>query len=389
MTEGTPPKNRCIACRETIEPDARLCPHCRSSQSPDHWKLFGTILKWVGGSAAVISLLTGMVQVNSLFRSWQSRQETVTELAKAAQLQANAGDYAGAWRLYEQALQLEPGSRSARDGEADLAMRWLRNIRISENQSFSQIVDPLLPVLYRAAASGNTRRAADALAHIGWANYLKNRDLGSASSGELAGPSVEEQFQAALKADSANVYAHAMWGFWIAYRGDDLSQADQQFSEALKTGRDRPYVQSLRIWAYLNREGDTDSAVELIRLADEMRQAHENIEANVKRRIVEDVYMAGADNTDENLNRIISAVSSANHLATLVWLGQGTNLESDRRYRFYHARLSEGAGDLPAALAEYKALQALSFPLEHVLAQQVVLGINRISAHGPNEAAHK
>jgi tetratricopeptide (TPR) repeat protein len=286
MTEVTSPKSRCIACRETIEPDARLCPHCRTSQSPDRWKLFGTILKWVGGSAAVISLLTAMLQVNSLFRSWQSRQETVSELAKAARLQANAGDYAGAWKLYDQALQLEPGSRPARDGQGDLAMQWLRDIRVSEKQSFSQVVDPLLPVLYRAAVSGNNRRAADALAHIGWANYLKNRDLGTASSGELAGPSVEEQFQAALRADSANVYAHAMWGFWIAYRGGDLSEADRHFSEALKAGRDRQYVQSLRIWAYLNREGDTEAAVALIRLADEMRQNRENIEPGTKMRIV-------------------------------------------------------------------------------------------------------
>lgn len=382
MIEDTPPRNRCVACRETIEPDARLCPHCRSPQSPERWKRFATILKWVGGSAAVISLLTGMLQVNSLFRSWQSRQETVRELAKAAQLQANASDYAGAWRLYEQALQLEPGFRPARDGQGDLAMRWLRNIRVSENQSFSQVVDPLLPVLYRAAASGNARRTADALAHIGWANYLKNRDLGAGFSGELPGPSVEEQFKAALKADSANVYAHAMWGFWIAYRGGDLSQAGLHFSEALKTGRDRQYVQSLRIWAYLNRERDRESAVELIRMADEMRQTHESIDPELKRRIVEDVYMSSEDTTAEAVNRIVSAVPPANHLATMVWLAQGTNLESDQRYRFYHARLSEGAGDLPTALAEYKALQALSFPLEQVLAQQVTLGIGRISAQG-------
>jgi hypothetical protein len=96
--------------------------------------------------------------------------------------------------------------------------------------------------------------------------------------------------------------------------------------------------------------------------------------------------MGGADTTVEAANQIVSAVPPANHLATLVWLAQGTNLESDRRYMFYHARLSERAGDLPTALAEYKALQALSFPLERVLAQQVVLGIDRISAQGASQA---
>ena len=344
--------------------------------------MLGTILKWVGGSAAVISLLTGMVQVNGLFRSWQSRQEAGTELVKGARLQASASDYAGAWKLYEQALQLEPGSRGARDGQADLAMQWLRNAHASDNQSFTQLVDPLLPVLYRAAASGNARKAADALAHIGWANYLKNRGLGTASSGELAGPKVEEQFQAALKAERGNVYAHAMWGFWIAYRGGPLSEADRHFSEALKTGRERQYVQSLQIWAYLNREGDPDSDVELIRMVDDMRRNHEVIESEVeKRRVVEDVYLYTTGTTEGVVNKIVSAVPAADHLATLMWLVRGTNLESDRRCRFYHARLSEGAGDLSTALAEYKALQSLS-SLENVLARQVALGIDRISGQG-------
>lgn len=351
--------------------------------------MLGTILKWVGGSAAVISLVTGMVQVNGLFRTWRSRQEAVTELVKGARLQARASDYAGAWKLYEQALQLEPGSRAARDGQGDLAMQWLRNMRVSDNQSFSQLVDPLLPVLYRTAASGSAWKAADALAHIGWANYLKNRDLGTASSGELAGPKVEEQFQAALKADRGNVYAHAMWGFWVTYRGGPLSEADQHFSEALKTGCERQYVQSLRISAYLNREGDPEAAVELIRAADEMRRNGEIIDSEVQRRIVQNVYLDSADATEEVVNRIVSAVPPADHLATLIWLVQGTNLDSDRRYRFYHARLSEDTGDLSTALVEYKALESLPSPLDHVLAQQVALGIDRISAQRAEAAEQK
>ncbi|HEV2382788.1 MAG TPA: hypothetical protein VG206_23735 [Terriglobia bacterium] len=351
--------------------------------------MLGTILKWVGGTAAVISLVTGMVQVNGLFRTRQSRQEAVTELVKGARLQASASDYAGAWKLYEQALQLEPGSRAARDGQGDLAMQWLRNMRVSDNQSFSQLVDPLLPVLYRAAASGNARKSADALAHIGWANYLKNRDFGTASSGELAGPKVEEQFQAALKADGGNVYAHAMWGFWVAYRRAPLSEADQHFSEALKTGRERQYVQSLQISAYLNRQGDAESDVELIRVADQIRRNHEAIAPDEQRRIVESVYLGSADTTEGVVNRIVSAIPPADHLATLTWLIQGTNLDSDRRYRFYHARLSESAGDRSTALAEYKALQSLSSPLERVLAQQVALGIDRISRQGAETLEQK
>lgn len=104
---------------------------------------------------------------------------------------------------------------------------------------------------------------------------------------------------------------------------------------------------------------------------------------------MESVYLGSADTTEGVVNRIVSAIPPADHLATLTWLIQGTNLDSDRRYRFYHARLSESAGDRSTALAEYKALQSLSSPLERVLAQQVALGIDRISRQGAETLEQK
>jgi tetratricopeptide (TPR) repeat protein len=314
-----------------------------------------------------------MVQVNGLFQSWQSRQQTVAELVKAGQMQADAGDYAGAWRTYEQALQLEPGSRAPREGEVELAMVWLRNIRTVGKQTFSEIVDQILPALYRAVANRKGREAADALAHIGWANYLKNRDLG-VSDTELWGPVVDEQFRRALRVDPGNVYAHAMWGFWILYRRGKLSDANQHFAEALKSGRQRPYVQELWMWALVDRE-DRDSVLELIRVADETRRNHGVIQAELRRRVFETVYPLNV--SKELTERIVSVIPPTDHLRTFAWLEEGSGLDNDRRYRFYHARLAEAAGNLSDALSEYRALQSSSY-LEAPVGEEVAHAIERI-----------
>ncbi|HUI44008.1 MAG TPA: hypothetical protein VL523_18750 [Terriglobia bacterium] len=368
-------RKRCVACRELIQPDARLCPLCRSSQVREHWKLVGTGLKWVGGTAAVISLLIGMNQVDSLFQSWRSRQETVAELAKAAAMQTDAGDYAGAWKLYEQARQLEPGSPAARQGQVQLAMVWLRNIHATGNQSFSDIVDELLPVLYRAAASAKPQEAADALAHIGWANYLKNRDLGI-SDAELWGPQVDEEFDKALKLDSGNVYAHAMRGFWILYRHGRLADANQQFASALESGRERQYVQQLRLWALLNGE-NSESDLEEIRVADEMRRNHDSAQPEQRRRIAENAYTM--IRSGELSDRLVSEIPADDQLKTLAWLVEGTDLDAHSPlFHLYHARLTEAAGDRPAALAEYRALQA-EHDVASDLSEEAASGIDRIT----------
>jgi len=367
-----------MACRELIQRDARVCPHCRCSQMPEHWRRLGTGLKWVAGATAIISLLIGTNQINRLFDDWRGRQEAVAETVKAAQMQTEAGDYRGAWKLYQEALQLQPGSRPAREGQVELAMVWLRNIRTTGNQTFSELVDPLLPVLYRAAANRKGSEAADALAHIGWANYLKNRDTGLADA-ELWGPRVDEEFSRALAIDPANTFAHAMSGFWILYRHRQggLSEANRHFSEALKNPKERQYVQKLRIAALLNSE-DPDAGAELIRVADEMRRNHEVMQPDERQRIVENVYLENF--SLEQAERNLGAIPPADHLKTMAWLIEGIRTDLDNSYyRFYRARLSESLGDRSAALAEYRKVRADPVLLPSV-AQDVTGRIDRLSS---------
>ena len=149
------------------------------SHSPHRRKTVGTILKWIGATTALISLIIGISQVHNLFKNWQERREEVSQLAKASRTQRSSGDYAGCWKLVEQALEREPSSVEAQAEQTQLAMEWLRNIRISSamgESTFSSIGDKLLPILYRAADAAEGKEASDILAHIGWANYLKYRD---------------------------------------------------------------------------------------------------------------------------------------------------------------------------------------------------------------------
>ena len=235
----TPLQKQCVACREAIHPDAKMCPHCSSSQYRSPMKTLANVLKWVGGTAAILSLLMGMSQLNSLFQNWRDRQEAVSELVKAADIQMETGDYPGAWRLLEEALELEPGSKSARTIQVQLAMRWVRNIRKDSKQSFKDIIEKLLPALYRGATSADERTAADGFAHLGWANYLQYRE-------GMTWLDIDAQYQRALDLDSANLYAHVMWGHWMLwpdneqkYDGGNLNRAVDHFSATLKSGQEK------------------------------------------------------------------------------------------------------------------------------------------------------
>lgn len=379
MNSGEPiiehSKKPCIACRELIQPDASLCPHCRSPQSPQRWKMLGTAMKWLGGATAVITLLIGLVQVSRIFQDWQEREDAVNEFVQASNLYSKSGDYEGAWKVLDQALELKPSSRSVLLSQAMLAMEWLRDEKLDgerDEQRFTDTVDRLLPVLHRAATSKKVSFAADVLAHIGWANYLRYLHV-------HRGGDIDEYFAQALRKDPKNLYGHIMWGVWVLndrnekkYTIDKLEKAKHHFSASLVSGKKTTYVKKMQIWSLLG-SNVPGTHLELIKLLDQVRKAGEADEIinkyyghNLARAFlwIDGIHGIGkeTEETEKLLTRLFTELEPKDSLKTFLWLkkkyiGHDFPYATRPYYKYVLARLMEASGDVKAALAHYTALQ--------------------------------
>lgn len=300
----------------------------------------------------------------------------VDGLIKAARLQREAKDYEGGWKLLSDALKLQPESLEVKREQVQLAMDWLRNIHALEPHTFTEYVNQVLPSLYEGAGRETGTLAADIYAHIGWANFLKFRD----NDRHLE---IEEQYKKALSLDPDNPYAHTMWGHWILSEKEDgkLSEAQQHFASALKTGRDRPYVRELQFTALQWGEKIEDE-IESIRVGNEMRKNGEVLPLKIKESILEGVYLRRF--REEIWNRLPSILPPAEHLATFNWFTDG--VERLKRFPYSYealiqARLTEAAGDYAKALSLYVAYGHGSFG--YGSGTEVSEGIARCREHLP------
>jgi S1-C subfamily serine protease len=361
----------CVACREHIDSQASVCPHCHSSQSLKKWKSIGEVLKWVGGIAAVVSLVMGVVQLRGVVKTMRERTQTVEELVRAADVQFDMADYAGALLLIEQALALEPGSRQARKLHLQVAMKWVRQftgIEHTESRSFnrddySPIIDPLVPILHRGTADKNPSNAADVLAHIGWANHLRviggTKDLNPV-----------EYFERSLAKDPANVFAHAMWATMCAtYKdrsgcGDDrLETARKHYVEAVKSEQHREYVDDIRLKTLL-LSPDRSAGVHVIDLVQEMRDSDTTMSMENKygalNRIAE-LYMTRERFYKTETSKQTAGVKVRDALSAAEWLFEGIDYKKlNRQHRQWHhrvlmARLNELAGNSNKAIEMYRS----------------------------------
>ena len=130
----------------------------------------------------------------------------------ASEIQQESGDYKSALDLLEEATQLEPGSKKARQAKVQYALSFIRTKRASHEDTV-KVVNKLLPIITRGAASSDKMDAADANAHIGWA-YILIAEVESTASDF----SIDNYFDSALQLDNNNTYAHAFWGYWTLSR---------------------------------------------------------------------------------------------------------------------------------------------------------------------------
>jgi hypothetical protein len=293
-----------------------------------------------------------------------------TALVERSRLQAEAGAYADAWKLLEQANAVAPASRAVFEAQEQFAMERLRSAGLSYwggRAGYENLVKTMLPVLARGTSGAKGERLANLRAHMGWAEYLRGGMAG------VRGMNPLDHYRAALEADPANVYAHAMWGFELLRQRrspEALAEAKRHFSTALESEREREYVRIVQVSALLQTYTnvwieDLERQKEVIGVVNAMRTGNE---AKPKgwgpgafKGKVWAIYYFGFVTGNEQAP-LLDALTPAEHLATFRWLFPEDELASDRGgpglldYLFVRAQVEEYGGDRAGALASYRRL---------------------------------
>lgn len=332
----------------------------------------------MGAVTAIISLLLALNQVTGLVQEFRIHHNDFSETMKVGDQQLQRGDYPASFETFKHAVELDPIDREAQNREAQAAMLWLENAHAGD-RGFTAIVKELSPTLEHALSRSKGTRAADLMAHIGWANFLRYRE----SHQDLA---IEQSYEQALRIDSGNVYAHAMWGHWILWQHGNLQSAMQHFAAALASGRVRPYVRNLEISALVNLH-QPETRAELFRLANDMRRGSEPIPEEDRRRAFQETIGYSFDLWDE-IAPILKTVGQEDAAATFDWLSIGDNSGEPfrtQRREFISALLAEIAGKQSEALSKYRSLKIEAQKNDvGKIVSAVDESVKRLSAAKPN-----
>jgi hypothetical protein len=283
------------------------------------------------------------------------------------------------WQARARTLAAEPGDVPTLDAQADCGMVLVAHARTTGNEArFRDVVDPITPVLYQALETAGGARAADLLAHLGWADFLRSRD-------GVGGLRPESFYRRSIEQDPANPYANAMWSHWILWQHGALAEAQARFQRALASGLEREYVRSLQIVA-LMLFSDAPLEFEAVRVANEMRGNGEPVPTNdIERRIWSKYWnlyyrhLLGGRRQDA----FLAILPPAEHLATFRWLFPESQMPPDKLHLWvlFLATFQERNGERLAARSNYAWLRSalLSEPASGRVLEQTEEGLRRLS----------
>ncbi|MDH5220408.1 MAG: toll/interleukin-1 receptor domain-containing protein [Betaproteobacteria bacterium] len=298
----------------------------------------------------------------------QEQNARAAALVKQSRSMADAGDAANAWKLLQQATEVAPASREVFEAQEQLAMNLLRHAGVNYPGGSGAFVEDLLtrtsPVLSRGTSGAKGERLANLLAHMGWADYLRERT-------GVGGLDPAQRYRSALEADPGNVYAHAMWGFELLRKRrtpEALAEANEHFSAARQTGREREYLRTLQVSALLRTYSNVwieepERQEEVMRIANKMRTGGEPQPkgwgpGSFKRKVWAIYHFRFV--ASEAQEPILAALPAAEHLATFRWLFPEEDLAQDEGgpslfdYFTVRAQVEERAGERAGALASYR-----------------------------------
>jgi len=333
------------------------------------------VMTWVVTASTVLTLLFGLQRVGASISETRSKRLQASEVLATAKVLQRDGHYEEALAALQKAEALGAKSAEIRAAEEDVAMEWTREAGVVGQQTFADVVNKVQPILARGASTGTNAHRADLTAHLGWADFLLARH--SAGSRRP-----EEQYRRALELDSMNVYAHTMFGHWILWHHASLEHARAHFAAALRSGNNREFVRDRQIRALVNAN-DSAADVEMFRVANEMRAAHESMTRESRRRVA-DANCLGLSSRlrSANLSRgaLPAVVSPQEDRLTLEWLftdgplGNGEDLSRD----YCIAVIEESAGRREEALALYKSVGE-RLPKYNTLHDKTDAAIRRLS----------
>ena len=322
----------------------------------------GAARKWWPVAAVVAAVALGLVAylamsgtgatIGSPVSSTGTPATAVQPLLSEASEQRRRGQLVEALATLARARAQTPESDAVRQLQEDVAMDWIRNVRVeSGTSSFTDAIKPALTVIDAALASATGARKADLQAHSGWAAFLMWRD-----GNRQLDPA--EWYRDALKIDPANPYANAMLAHWMLFRGDDVDGAGKLFEMALQSGRAKETVRSLQ-WAALKNTRTPDSIRELVRLADAMRRGTERLTEEQASALWPAYYFALSPSREVERQTLLGALPPDDHIKTLAWAfdDYAAGDESRRQtVRYYVALLNERAERVPEAREQLAAL---------------------------------
>ena len=300
--------------------------------------------RWILLGVALLAVALGG---GWLWREQQRDAAVLQQSIATARDLCTDGAYAAGWKRLEE-LARPQAQFAAASSREDCAMAWLRNIRIrSDKQTFSDIVDPLTPVLAEGLATASGERAADLRAHLGWADMLRGRD-GAADTDPDA------QFRRALADDPGNVYANAMRAHFLAQRNRE-DEAAALFATAMASGRDREFVRRLQLGAWLSRAGYSARALQTV---NDMRKQGETLTGDQRSVLWSPLYFANLISYEDD-RTFLAALPGSEQLATYDWLfPQPRNEGETASWRYIRAILQLQAGHREQATKTLEALRA-------------------------------
>jgi hypothetical protein len=324
-------------------------------------------MRVLGIVAVLILIGAGVLAVRGM-ADVRERRGQINQLMRDEQVQAQARDYAGAWGSLEKALtiattgdifarltkRLDPDAQLVRDAQEGLAIAWTENLHVGEGEKYSAIVDRLVPVMTRGAASTTGRQKADLLAHAAFATFHKSLD-------GVAVSDLTPQYRAALAEDPTNPYGHVFLGHWLTWSGGSLVEAQKEFDAVTASGQVLAFVRRVQREALRKRGHDADPA--LLALASQMRKSGEPIDAGL-RDAVDAVYDAacGGRENPEAMRRLLSFSPPAEQVVTfrrLFYDHAGRSLDEAREI-FQGACLAtllEAAGQPQDALQAWRRVR--------------------------------